>query len=100
MSDNITSVLNEDRMFPPPEAFQSQALIKSIEEYERLWEFSVNNSEEFWHGQETDLLEWHKPFEKVLEWEEPYAKWFTGGKINACYNCVDRHLENDADKTA
>ena len=37
-------------------------------------------------------LTWFRPFSQTLEWEPPFAKWFTGGKINACYNCVDRHL--------
>lgn len=100
MSDNITSVLNEDRLFPPPEAFQSQAHIKSTDDYERLWNFSVNHPEEFWKRQAETLLDWHKPFESVLDWKEPYAQWFTGGLINACYNCVDRHLNENADKTA
>lgn len=91
-SNNITSVLKEDRLFPPPEEFQKRAHIQSMEEYERLWKYSVEQPETFWKEQAESLLDWFKPFDKVLEWETPFAKWFLGGKLNACYNCVDRHL--------
>ncbi|MEA1997780.1 MAG: acetyl-coenzyme A synthetase N-terminal domain-containing protein, partial [Euryarchaeota archaeon] len=47
--------------------------------------------ERFW-AKEATKLEWFKPWEKVLEWEEPFAKWFVGGRLNASYLCVDRHL--------
>ena len=92
-SDKITSVLQEDRSFPPPEAFQSQARIKSMEEYEKLWRYSIDNNEEFWGQQARDLLTWFKPFTKTLDWQEPHAQWFSDGKINASYNCLDRHVE-------
>jgi acetyl-CoA synthetase len=36
---------------------------------------------------------WFEPFDKLLEWEPPYAKWYLGGKLNVCFNCVDRHVE-------
>ena len=97
----ITSVLQEDRLFPPPEEFQSRAHINSMEEYERLWNLSKDNPERFWKEQAESLLDWHKPFTKVLEWERPEAKWFSDGEINACYNCVDRHvLAGRGDKVA
>ena len=43
-----------------------------------------------------DELAWFKPYDKVLEWNFPFAKWFVGGKINASYNCLDRHLTDGA----
>lgn len=46
---------------------------------------------EFWE-QQAECLQWFKPWDNVLEWNPPYAKWFSGGKINACYNCLDRHM--------
>ncbi len=91
MSGNIQSVLKETRRFPPPLAFQSRAAIKSMEEYERLWSFSAEEPERFWSEQATSLLTWQKPWTKVLDWKVPHARWFTGGKLNAAANCVDRH---------
>jgi len=99
MSD-ITSTLNEQRSFPPPESFQSRAHIRSIEEYEKLWQFSKDHSEKFWHDQAKSLLHWHVPFNNVLDWNPPYARWFSDGKINVSYNCLDRHLPERGGKPA
>ncbi|HVJ83079.1 MAG TPA: acetate--CoA ligase [Planctomycetia bacterium] len=88
----ITSVLHEHRLFPPPEEFQSRAHIKTVEDYERLWKAAKDRPEEFWAGQAESLLTWFQKWDRVLEWKAPFAKWFSGGLLNACYNCVDRHL--------
>lgn len=96
----ITSVLNENRLFEPPKEFQSQALVSSIEEYEKMWDRSVNDSENFWREQAQKRLHWHKPFTKVLNWNPPHAKWFEDGEINLSYNCLDRHLETQPNKPA
>jgi acetyl-CoA synthetase len=93
MSTNITSVLKETRQFPPTAEFSAAAHIKSLPEYEALWNKAKDNPEEFWATQ-AERLHWFKKWDKVLTWNEPHAQWFTGGKINACYNCVDRHLTN------
>ena len=90
---NITSVLKESRTFPPPEAFQSQANLQGMDEYEKLWRHSIEDSEEFWSGQAENLLDWSRKWDTVLEWNEPFAKWFVGGELNVCHNCVDRHLD-------
>ena len=98
---NITSVLKEERQFPPPEAFQSRAHIKSLDEYETLWKRAKDEPEQFWSEQANDLLHWDKPFSKTLTWNTPHAKWFEDGEINASYNCVDRHaLGSRAQKPA
>ena len=98
---NITSVLKEERQFPPPEAFQSRAHIKSLDEYETLWKRAKDKPEQFWSEQANDLLHWDKPFSKTLTWNTPHAKWFEDGEINASYNCVDRHaLGSRAQKPA
>ncbi|OAI47589.1 acetyl-coenzyme A synthetase [Planctomycetaceae bacterium SCGC AG-212-F19] len=94
MSTNITSVLKETRKFPPPTEFAGQAHIKSLAEYEMLWKRAKDDPEGFWADQ-ADSLTWFKRWEKVLVWNEPFAQWFVGGKINACYNCVDRHLNGE-----
>jgi acetyl-CoA synthetase len=92
MSSDISSSLKEIRSFPPPIAFQSRALIKSLEHYEQLWNHSVENPEKFWSEQAESLLTWFKKWDTTLEWNLPHAKWFSGGKINVSFNCLDRHL--------
>jgi acetyl-CoA synthetase len=88
----ITSILKEKRLFKPAPDFSKRAHIKSLKDYERLYKASVQNPEKFWAAQAKELLHWHKPWTKTLEWKPPFSKWFIGGKINASYNCVDRHL--------
>jgi acetyl-CoA synthetase len=87
----ITSVLKETRVFPPPPSFQARAHIKSLEEYQRLWNLAKDDPEAFW-SKEGQALDWFQKWDKVLEWNEPFAKWFVNGKLNASYNCLDRHL--------
>ena len=86
------SVLHEDRVFPPPEAFSARAHIKSLAEYQQLYEESVTKPDEFWARQAREELNWFRTWDKVLEWQEPFAKWFVGGQLNVSYNCLDRHL--------
>ena len=90
-TDDIQSVLSEKRKFPPSPEFSSRASIKSLEEYDALCRRAEQDPEAFW-GECGKQLSWFKPFHKVLEWKLPFAKWFLGGKINASYNCLDRHL--------
>ena len=99
-STNIESVLQEQRLFPPPPEFSAKAHIKSLEEYERIYNLSVENPEKFW-GDIAKELHWFKPWNRVLEWNAPWAKWFIGGEINLSYNCLDRHvLAGKGTKTA
>jgi acetyl-CoA synthetase len=88
---NIDSVLNEQRVFPPPKEFSEHAYVKSMAEYEALYREADEDPEGFW-GRIAAELHWFKPWEKVLEWNAPWAKWFAGGQINLSYNCLDRHL--------
>jgi acetyl-CoA synthetase len=48
---------------------------------------------EFWASEARERVSWSTPFDQVCEWDPPYARWFLGGRLNACYNCVDRHVE-------
>src|ERR1700761_6979338 len=97
---DIDSTLRENRVFPPPPEFSAKAHIKSLEEYEVLYQKSIEDPEKFWADVAAEL-HWFKPWEKVLEWNLPSAKWFVGGKTNLSYNCVDRHaLGPRAKKTA
>jgi acetyl-CoA synthetase len=89
---NITSVLKETRQFPPPPEFAARAHIKSLADYQRLWQRAKDDPQGFW-AEQAEALTWFKKWDSVLLWKEPHAQWFAGGKINACYNCVDRHLD-------
>ncbi|MBS1814672.1 MAG: acetate--CoA ligase [Acidobacteria bacterium] len=99
-NDNLNSLLREDRVFPPPATFSARANIRSREEYDAMYRRSVDDPDGFW-TEAAKELDWIAPFTKVLEWNLPEAKWFVNGKINLCYNCVDRHaLGSRADKVA
>jgi acetyl-CoA synthetase len=91
-SVNITSVLQEDRVFPPPKAFAKKAWVKSMAEYRKLYNESIHQPDKFWGRQAKEELVWFKPWKSVLQWKVPYAKWFIGGQLNVSYNCLDRHL--------
>ncbi len=88
----IESTLQETRIFPPPPKFAEQAYIKSFAEYEEIYNKAAEDPEAFWASVAENLY-WFKKWDKVLEWNEPHAEWFVGGRINASYNCLDRHLE-------
>jgi acetyl-CoA synthetase len=97
---NLSSSLREHRVFPPPPDFAAKAHVKSLAEYEGLYRSSIEDPETFWAEIAKDL-HWFAPWTSVLEWKLPVAKWFVGGKINLCYNCVDRHaLSANKDKIA
>jgi len=97
----ITSMLDERRQFPPPPEFSKNAYIKSMDDYVELYKKSEDDLEGFWAEQADEMIRWFKKWDKVLDWTPPFAKWFSGGKTNIAYNCLDRHLENGrADKTA
>jgi acetyl-CoA synthetase len=89
---NITSFQHEGRVFPPPGEFSSRARIKSLAQYRKLYHESIKSPEKFWAAQAKKELLWFKPWKQVLKWKAPYAKWFAGGKLNLCHNCLDRHL--------
>jgi acetyl-CoA synthetase len=89
---HIDSTLSETRKFPPPAEFSARAWVKSLDEYEALYQRAEASPETFW-AECARNLHWFKPFHKTLEWNFPFAKWFLGGTINASYNCLDRHLE-------
>lgn len=100
MSKKIESHLSEDRIFKPSQDFSKKARIKSMAQYKRMHQESIEKPHIFW-AREAKELSWQKKWSKVLDWKAPYAKWFIGGKLNVCENCVDRHLtEGRANKAA
>ena len=97
----IHTVMQEERLFPPPAEFANRAHIGSLEQYQALWDQAHGDIEGFWGTLAEQELHWFKPFEKILDWQPPLAKWFVGGTTNVSYNCLDVHLDTDnRDKTA
>ncbi len=92
-TNNIESVLHEERVFPPSAEFAARAHIKSLEELEALRREASEAPEDFWARMAEAELHWFRKWDTVLKWEAPHAEWFVGGKINAAYNCLDRHLQ-------
>src|SRR5689334_24136337 len=88
---SIESVLQEDRVFPPPAAFAAGASVKSMADYEAMARLAADSPESFW-AEVARSLYWSKPWSKVLDWQPPDAKWFVGATTNVAYNCLDRHL--------
>src|SRR2546421_12145304 len=81
----IESMQLEERRYPPPPEFARNANARP--------DIYTKPLEDFWKEEASTRISWFKPFDRVLEWKLPYAKWFLGGKLNVCYNCVDRHVE-------
>jgi acetyl-CoA synthetase len=85
----LESLLEVER-FDPPEAFRERALLKDPSIYEE----ATSDPQAWWAKQAEELLDWAQPWEQVLdESNAPFYKWFVGGKLNASYNCLDRHVE-------
>ncbi len=99
MSDaRIQVLMTEGRAFPPSPEFSKNAHIKSMAEYEKIYKRSVEDPEGFWAEMAEKHLTWYKKWDKVLDWsfEKPEIKWFSGGKLNASYNCLDRFINTTA----
>ncbi|MFX1398699.1 MAG: acetate--CoA ligase [Promethearchaeota archaeon] len=97
MSDDkkVESILKEGRKFDPVDLNPDYVKTgMSFDEYKKLWQASVDDKEAFW-GEQAKSLDWFKPYDKVWEATDLFpGKWFPGGKINVCYQCVDRHVKN------
>jgi acetyl-CoA synthetase len=97
----IESVLIEKRVFPPAPEFVKQANISGMEAYRKLYAEAEKDFEGFWARLAKETLLWSKPFTKTLdESKAPFYRWFHDGELNASYNCLDRHLKTQPDKTA
>jgi acetyl-CoA synthetase len=84
----ISDLANEDRLFPPPPAFQAAALASD----DSLYREANADHEAFWARQARELITWSSEFHTTLEWDLPDAKWFVGGTLNVSENCLDRHV--------
>jgi acetyl-CoA synthetase len=95
VSEALSNLGSENRTFAPTEAFASQANAK-----QEIYERADKDYLAFWEEQASALY-WHKKWDQVLDWQSPFAKWFIGGKLNASYNALDRHvLEGRGDRIA
>jgi acetyl-CoA synthetase len=96
IEQNIEALLSELRVFEPPAAFTQQAIVADRSVYERA---SADHLA-FW-AEMAGRLSWSKTWDTVMDWNPPWVKWFVGGKLNASYNCLDRHVESGGgDKVA
>lgn len=90
-TEGIQTVLTENRSFPPPRDFARHAHISSMEQYELMWQRSIEDPAGFW-GEAAENLYWFKRWDRVLDWQLPDAKWFSGGLTNISYNCLDAQV--------
>jgi len=101
--NSMTSLMVEDRKFPPPQSVTEVAYVNSMKQYQQMWEQSINDPDAFWLEQ-AKSLSWFKEPTKSLEytWDTKNRKiehtWFADGVLNVSYNCLDRHLGTAAAK--
>ena len=98
---DIESIHHEERIFYPPKNVMEKANVSGMDAYETICKKFTDNYEEAWADLAKELLIWEKPFTKILnEDNPPFFKWFEDGKLNASYNCLDRHLTSQPNKIA
>jgi len=89
VNKSAVSPFKEERVLEPPPEFAAQALVRDETLYWRASEDRLG----FW-AEQAELLDWDCQWDQVLDWDTPpFAKWFTNGKLNACFNCIDRHVQ-------
>ena len=97
----IESINTEDRIFNPSEEMIKNATISGMDNYKSILKKFKNDYQGAWSELAKELLIWNKPFTKTLNDENPpFYKWFEDGKLNASFNCLDRHLQTQPNKTA
>lgn len=88
----IESILQENRTFAPPADLAVNAEIKSLDDYQALYDRAAADPTAFWAELAAKELDWFQKWDTTLDWQPPFAQWFGGGKINISHNCLDRHL--------
>jgi acetyl-CoA synthetase len=86
--------MSEQNIFPPPEEFRQKALVKSEQEYRRLYEESTRDPEGFWARMAEQEVSWYRRWNRVMDYDfrKASVSWFQGGSLNVSHNCLDRHL--------
>jgi acetyl-CoA synthetase len=89
-------------VYSPSPKWGEKSWIKDLDEYQKMYQASVDDPEAFW-SEVAEQFHWEKKWDKVLEWDfgdKLSIEWFKGGKTNVCYNCLDRHLDTIGDRIA
>ena len=83
------------KSFKPNERIKNNAYVGSVEKYNEIYDYSINDPEGFW-AEQAERITWFKKWNKVWNWDFDKAdiSWYEGAELNACYNCVDRHVDN------
>jgi len=98
---SIESINTEDRIFNPNEEMVKNANVSGMDNYNSIVKKFKNDYQGTWSELAKELLIWNKPFTKILnDKNPPFYKWFEDGKLNASFNCLDRHLKTQPNKTA
>ena len=98
---SIESSLNETRVFKPTEAFVAQANVSGMAAYQAMAKAAQDDYPGYWAKLAREHIQWKTPFSKILdESNAPFYKWFEDGQLNVSYNCLDKHLATQGDKTA
>src|SRR5512135_381394 len=98
---NIQSVLNETRVFPPSESFIKQANVSGMTAYRAMVDAAKKDYAGYWADLARKNIQWKQPFTKTLnESNAPFYKWFEDGQLNVSWNCLDKHLATQPEKTA
>ncbi len=95
--------MSDEKLYPVPAKFAAKSHIDDAH-YQAMYQQSIDDPEGFWAEQAEQFITWFKPWDKVLDWsydkKDLHIKWFEGGKLNVCYNCIDRHLDTRGDQVA
>jgi acetyl-CoA synthetase len=93
---------NSSGFYIPEKALFKDSYISSLEQYKELYKDSILNNSDFWEKKAHEFLHWQHEFQMVsdCDFSEGLVSWFLGGKLNACENCVDRHVKDNGDKVA
>ncbi len=98
---NIQSAMHETRVFNPSDEFVKQANVSGMAAYQALCKEAEQDYSGFWGRLARETIQWKKPFTTVLdESNAPFYKWFEDGELNVSYNCLDKHLATQGNKTA
>jgi acetyl-CoA synthetase len=89
-----------DNLIYEPQLTAKNPHLKSLDEFKLMYEESIKDPENFFSKMAKESLSWSKDFDKTHNKKFAETSWFSGGELNVSYNCIDRHLENSANKTA
>jgi len=93
--------MSEEKVYPVPPEVAARAWIDEAR-YREMYARSLEDPEGFWAEQAREFVSWYREWDRVLDWDytRAHIRWFEGARLNACYNCLDRHLETRGDQTA